>query len=42
LGDILRSRRKLAANLFLWLLGHMPLWLFMPTVKMLGRYKKVL
>lgn len=40
LGDILRSRRKLAANLFLWLLGHMPLWLFMPTVKMLGRYKK--
>jgi hypothetical protein len=36
LGDILRSRRKLAANLFL------SLWLFMPTVKMLGRYKKVL
>lgn len=40
--DILHSRRKLFGNLFLWSMSRMPIWLFMITVKVMGKLKRVL
>ena len=40
--DILHSRSKLMGNLVLWTISHMPIWLFIPTIKIMGKLKKVL
>lgn len=42
LDDIFHSRRKLMGNLVLWSISRMPLWLFMITVKVMGKLKRVL
>jgi len=42
LSDIIHSHRKLLGNLFLWSMSRMPLWMFMITVKVLGKLKRVL
>ena len=42
IGDIFRSHRKLSGNLMLWSIGRLPLWLFMPTIKVMGKIKRVL
>lgn len=42
LGEIFRSHRKLVGNLVLWTISRFPLWLFMPTIKLMGKIKKVL
>lgn len=40
--DIIKFRYLLFPNLFLWLLGRMPFILFMPSVWLLGKLKKVI
>ena len=42
LSSILRFRHKRLSNLFLWLLSWLPLPLFMATVYLLGKMKKVI
>ena len=42
LDDIFNSRRRLMGNLVLWSMSRMPLWLFMITVKIIGKLKRVL
>ena len=39
---ILRSHRRLLGNLLLWTLGHLPIRLFIPTIKLIGKLKRVL
>lgn len=40
--DIFQSHHRLFGNLALWSLSRMPLWLFMLTIKVMGKLKRVL
>ena len=42
IGDIFHSHRRLMGNLMLWSVCRLPLWLFMPTIKVMGKLKRVL
>lgn len=40
--EIIGFHRLMLANLFLWLLGRLPVFLFLPSIWMLGKLKKIL
>lgn len=42
LRDILRPGKRFTANLTLWMVAHLPLFLFVPVVRILGKAKNVL
>lgn len=42
LGDILKFRHLIFPNLLLWLLGRMPLFMFLPTIILFGKLKKAI
>ena len=42
LNDVLRYRKMRMQNLVLWLIPHLPVSLFILTVRLLGKIKKVL
>lgn len=42
LADVLRLRKKYAANLALWTIAHLPAPVFVAVVKMVGKLKKVI
>jgi len=42
LTDVLRLRKKYAANLTLWIVAHLPIPVFVLTVRLLGKIKKVI
>ena len=42
LSDIFKFRYKKNSNIFLWLIAHLPVPLFMMTIYVVGKYKKVI
>ena len=42
IGDIFHSHRSLMGNLILWSICRLPIRLFMPTIKVMGKLKRVL